>query len=211
MLFRSVLAPLALWRRRPEEKGPLGAIVGAVALYYFCVGFLLLCFVTSTARYMVDFAPTLILLACVGLLSVERVLTRKVPRRFALALAAAASALSAAVCLLLNVQLLDLLRLVNPRLYGTLAHAGDTPAAWAERRAGTIFGPVEMTLRFPAGRVGRMDPIITTGCEAASDYLFVKYPDARHVLLGFEHEGYPLRWSEPIAIDFQAEDRRAHV
>ncbi len=201
----ALLAPLALLRRPPGERGTLAAFAGSLAAFYGAVGAFLLLFVTSTARYMVDFAPVLVLLACVGLLGAER-LAPPGWRRSALRSAAVALALfSVGVSALLNVQLLDLVRQTNPAVYRGLSHAFDTPVALAERAAGTRFGPLEMKVRFPTDKTGRIEPLVATGREFETDFLFVDYIDRHRLRVGFEHTGYPIRWSSPVEVDYQSE------
>ena len=199
------LAPLALLRRPQSERGELSAFLGSIAAYFVAVGTFLLLFVTSTARYMVDFAPVMVVLACIGLLSIERLAPAGWRRRAGLTLAAVLAAGSVGVCALLNVQLLDLLRQNNPGLYRSLSHAFDTPVAAVERAKGTQFGPLEMTVHLPSDKTGKIEPLVATGWEFETDFLFVNYLDAGHIRIGFEHTGYPIRWSGPIGVDYRAD------
>ena len=205
--WAALLAPLALVRRRPDESGPLGEFLGSLAALYISLGIFLLFFVTSAARYMLDFVPALMLLACIGLLSAERLARGRRMRALVLSVAAAAGLFSVFVCSMLNFQLQDLLRQLNPPLFRSLAHALDQPAWAMERRSGTRFGPAEMTLRFPQGRSGRTEPLVSTGWDFFSDYLFVNYIDARSLRIGFTHAGHPTLWSQPLALDFGADHR----
>jgi hypothetical protein len=205
--WAALLAPLALMRRRPDESGPLGEFLGSLAALYLSVGFTLLFFVTSTARYMVDFVPALMLLACIGLLSAERLASAGWARSLVAAAAASAGLFSVFVCAMLSFQLQGLLRQLNPQLFRTLAHAFDQPAWQVEKRAGEQFGPLELTLRFPEGQTGRLEPLVTTGWEFLSDYLIVNYIDSRSLRIGFSHAGEPLFWSQPLALDYGAEHK----
>jgi hypothetical protein len=203
--WAALLAPLALVRRRPDESGPLGEFLGSLAALYLSLGLFLLFFVTSTARYMVDFVPALMLLACVGFLSAERLAHGAWIRRLVLAAAAAAGLFTVFVCAMLSFQLQDLLRQLNPPLFRALAHAFDEPAWQVEKRTGERFGPLELALRFPEGRSGMTEPLVTTGWEFFSDYLFVNYIDSRHLRFGFSHGGDAPRWSPPLVVDYGAE------
>ena len=203
--WAALLAPLALARRRPDESGPLGVFLGSLAALYVSLGIFLLFFVTSAARYMLDFVPALMLLACIGLLSAERLAAGRRIRALLLSAAAAAALYSVFVCAMLSFQLQDLLRQLNPPLFRTLAHALDQPAWRIEKRNGTKFGPAEMTLRFPEGRSGRTEPLVSTGWEFFSDYLFVNYIDGGSLRIGFAHAGHPPLWSGPLAMDYGAD------
>src|SRR5204862_3209559 len=68
----ALLAPLALLKRSAADRVRLGAWLGAVAGLFVVMTGLLLCFFGSLARYEVDFAPSLMLLAGVGVLAIER-------------------------------------------------------------------------------------------------------------------------------------------
>ncbi len=93
------------------------------------------------------------------------------------------------------------------RLYGgpleILPRAGVTEtelaAALRARR------PLELRLRFPVGRTGAREPLVTTGVTGAGDSLYVRYLDAGHVAFGFDHWGVGGTESAPVAIDFDAE------
>src|SRR5580658_6365162 len=84
----AVLAPFALLRRGRDETRALGSFLGSVAALFASLGVFLLFFVTSTARYMLDFAPALMFLACVGLLAAERAAPGVRSRRTVLGVAA---------------------------------------------------------------------------------------------------------------------------
>jgi hypothetical protein len=157
----------------------------------------------AAARYMVDFAPSLMLLACVGLLGAERAFAGW-SRAALRAIAAAAAAFSVFVGLMLNLQLHELLRQLNPELQQRIAHAFDFPVYWGERLAGARWGPIRLSLQFPKGRSGTLEPLVTTGWEYYSDYFFAYYIDDRHLKFGFDHAGHGLVWSQPLTVDYGA-------
>jgi hypothetical protein len=202
----AVLAPLACWRRPPEETRALRGVVGTLAMFYLSVGGLLILFLSATARYMVDFAPSLMLLACIGLLGIERVATGCF-RTAALAVAGVAAAGSVFVGVMANFQLHDLLRQSNPATYRRLAHLFDLPVYGLERLARTPYGPVEITLRFPPAPANPVELLMTTGWGYESDYVLVDYLDAHHLKLGFHHTNYAVDWSPPVAVDYGAVHR----
>lgn len=65
------------------------------------------------------------------------------------------------------------------------------------------IGPIRLTLRFPAIRPGRSEPLLVTGRAGSGDVLYVHYVDDRHLSLGYDHwnAGGPL--SAPIAVDYE--------
>ena len=83
-VWLALAAPLA-WRGRSEPAGGvLRWFVTAVALLSGICALTVGLFYGACARYEVDFLPTLVLLAVVGILSVERALTDRPVRRRAL-------------------------------------------------------------------------------------------------------------------------------
>jgi len=203
----ALLAPLALLRRPPEERHPLAVFLGAAAVLHVLSGGSLLFFATSAARFLVHFAPTLIFLACVGLLTVERLVTERGTRNILLAACGAVAFVSACVCSLLYFQPPDLLRQSSPRLYQSLAHAFDQPAWRAEQRAGARFGPLDIVLRFPEGRTGQVEPLVTTGWGSASDCILVNYLDNHRLRIGFAHGDDDVWWGRPLSLDYGSEHR----
>lgn len=194
------LAPLA-WRRRPEgERSLLRGFVAAAAV--FCLGVALLeaCWWAAAARYMVDFAPELMLLAAIGALALERA-ARGWAKTAARVLAGAAAAASVFTGVMLSFELHEMLRVLQPETFDRIARVFDTPVSWMERLAGTRFGPREIVLRFPSGRPGAIEPLVTTGFEYFSDHLFVHYLDERRLCFGFDHAGHGVLWSFPLELD----------
>ncbi|HVW21309.1 MAG TPA: hypothetical protein VHC86_08845 [Opitutaceae bacterium] len=195
------LAPLA-WRGRATGE-PLRAFAGCLLLLFLGVAGLLACWWVAAARYMVDFTPELMLLAAIGLLGLERS-ARGRWRPAALGAAGIAALGSVFAGAMMSFQLHTLLRQTAPATFARLARAFDTPVAWAEALAGTRYGPREITLRFPAGRTGRTEPLVTTGWEFYSDHLFVDYLDGHHVRFGFDHLSHGRIWSRSIETDYAA-------
>jgi hypothetical protein len=64
------------------------------------------------------------------------------------------------------------------------------------------FGPVHMILTLPANRLGRREPLLTTGRTGAGDLIYLSYDDERHVRVGFDHWGVGGVTSDPIALDY---------
>ncbi len=189
------------WRRPAGERSLLRAFVLAAAAFYLGVAGLEAFWWAATARYMVDFAPELMLRAAIGMLALERT-ARGRWRTAARTLAGAGAAVSVFVGVMLSFQLHELLRVLHPKTFDAIAHACDTPVYWIERLAGTRFGAREITLRFPRGRTGAAEPLVTTGWEYYSDHLFVQYLDDRHLRFGFDHTSLGLVWSSPQKVDY---------
>lgn len=85
---------------------------------------------------------------------------------------------------------------------GRILRQGRLPlAATAEAAATAVFGPVRLTVRFPAGRNQGAEPLLTTGRPQAGDVVFVRYEADGTLRLGLDHWGYGGMLGEPIAID----------
>ena len=197
----ALLAPVAAWGR-PRLARWLAAAAGVTG-----VGLLVLCsFNGASNRYMIDFLPGLVLLAAVAVLALDAQL-RGAPRVLARAAWGAALAWSALFGLLASIQHNDLLRINHPAVYAPLARLGNFPSRWLDELRGTRYGPLELTLKFPEGRTGHLEPLLVNGVDFKSDFLFVHYPDARHVIFGFEHTGYGGPLTEPVEVDYRQEHR----
>jgi hypothetical protein len=197
----ALAAPLAWVGRPASDRRALRAFVGALAVFYGAIGVLVICFaLAATARYMVDFTPSLMMLACVGMLSWERTATGRMKPAIR-ALAGAAAAFSVFVGVMLSFQLHDLFQALNPTAYRRIGHVFDLPVSWWERLSGLRYGSLELTLRFPRALPGTLEPLIATGWEYRSDCLFVRYLGDHDVQLGFAHAGDPVIWSPVLPID----------
>jgi hypothetical protein len=65
------------------------------------------------------------------------------------------------------------------------------------------YGSVEMQIRLPKHPHTRSEPLVTTGAAMAGDLVYVTYPDADHIQIGFDHWGVGGGLSPPIPIDYQ--------
>ncbi len=73
-----------------------------------------------------------------------------------------------------------------------------------QARAGVVeaTGPEHMVITLPPRRVGRHEPLLTTGRTNAGDMIFVAYEDDSHVRIGYDHWGYGGPVSDSIPIDY---------
>jgi hypothetical protein len=62
------------------------------------------------------------------------------------------------------------------------------------------FGPVAATVTFPLDRVGRSEPLITTGVPGAGNFIFVRYLAPDSIQFGYDHWGVSGAIGEPIQI-----------
>ena len=171
-----------------------GALMAALATMA-----VVFCFGGTCGRYMVDFTPTLMLLAGIG----------------ALALSARARGLlgglvgggvgglavwSAGFGLLASFQHNGLLKVEYPAVYRDLAHVFNRAGHVWDRWTGTNYGPVELDVVFPKGVVGRVEPLVVTGRTFRSDYVFVHYLGDDLVRFGYEHTGAGGSVGEPCKV-----------
>ena len=82
-------------------------------------------------------------------------------------------------------------------------HMGALPAV---QRSGN-FGAVEMTVELPLGAVGTQEPLVVTGVTGAGDMVYIRYVDATHVSLGFDHWGIGGSVGDPVEVDYGANHR----
>ena len=68
--------------------------------------------------------------------------------------------------------------------------------------AGQTWGMASLVVSFPLNKVGRHEPLLTSGITGAGDFIFVVYEDANHIRIGFDHWNGGGTVSDPIEIDY---------
>lgn len=63
-------------------------------------------------------------------------------------------------------------------------------------------GPISLKILLPSNKLSASEPLVTTGEEPQADFLYLKYEDANHVRIGFDHWGSGGPLSAPIALDY---------
>ncbi len=200
----ALAAPLALWRRTPQERARLGAWLGAAGVLFVSAAGIVLCFFSSVARYMLEFTPTLVLIGCVGVLAVERSVIEagrtgwRLPVRLAWG---GALVFSCAFAVLFSLQVNGLLAERNPAGARAVARMlNRIPAVW-QRLAGARHGAWEMDLRFPAAPAGSTETVLTIGDAPHVDRLWVRYLEGNRVQLGYRRPASPDIVSRPVTVD----------
>jgi hypothetical protein len=91
----------------------------------------------------------------------------------------------------------------GPEFTGEILQAGRA-ADSALSRVGMNggYGRVEMSVRFPSGVVGTQEPLAVTGVSRAGDFVYVRYVDAGHVAVGFDHWGIGGLMGNPVEVDY---------
>jgi hypothetical protein len=206
----AVLTPLALWRRPALERGTLGAWLGSVALLFVLVSGFLVFFFSALARYQMDFAPALMLLAGIGMLGLERWL--QVAGIASLSLLARIGWISVAVFsvvfgILVSLGFDGLLREHNPQLEQRFARTLNRIPAAFERLLGIRHGPLELTVRFPKAVHSGRETLLTVGETGRLDRVFVQYTSDGGVQLGVTLAGKPEQLSRPLMLAMDSPHR----
>jgi hypothetical protein len=200
-------AALALAAALPGvRRRTLGPFALAVAIASFAVACVLFSFQFATNRYMVDFLPGFMILAVIGFWGLRE--------QFG---GLAGRIVNAGCWLLLTWSVLfnlfasfahnELLRVNEPAVFRRLEHAFNYPRFVFDRVAGRTYGPLEVTVRFPTGRKGQLEPLVITGLEFLSDYVYLFYASNDRVVIGFEHAGYGGPVTDPIPVDYSRPHR----
>jgi hypothetical protein len=194
----ALFAPLACKGRPGLGRFVLGAALASIAVACFVFSFEF-----ASNRYMVDFLPGLMLVAVVGswgLWSSGVVLSRR--------MAGAACAVLLAWTTLFNVFAAfghnNLLRIGDPASYQPLAHAFGYPRKFLDSVRGRKYGPIELTVRLPKFEKAHLEPLVITGSEFLSDYLYLFYLPDNRLMIGFEHTNFGGPETKPFICDYAA-------
>ncbi|MBL9189278.1 MAG: hypothetical protein JNK23_17480 [Opitutaceae bacterium] len=199
LAWLAFLAPLALWRRNPEERGPLGTWLAAVALLFGTVGLVMVSFFSSLSRYQVDFMPAFMVLAVVGLLALERWLPARA-RMLAGAAAGLAAAFGVVFGVLFSLQFDGLLREHSPAIERRVALLLNHVPALIERGLGVKHGPIELTLKWAAHPPAGDETLVTIGRAPREDRLVARHSGDGRVRLGFIPADAAERFSEHLVL-----------
>ena len=203
----ALAAPLAGWRRDAAERGPLVAWLLTAGVLFAGMAGTLLMFFGSLARYQSDFTPTLMLLAGVGVLGLERWL-RGQPRgswRFVARLGWGGAALfSALFAVLFSLQLNSFLQEKNPGYRRVVAQRLNQVPATVERWLGREYGPLELDVWFARSPAGTRHLLVVAGKEPQADRLFVRYEEGERVRFELQ-SSFGITFLSPlVALDFSA-------
>ncbi len=185
--FGLFLLPFLCMRRlRPnpaDTRQPTFAVLAAAALLTFAP---LAFFFGACVRYLADFTPAFMLLACLGLLAVEAHLRH--PAALA-ALRSAALLLATFTCVVPALALADSYQALigtPPPHYAAIARLANAPVRWLDRQRWPDYRPWDLALTFPADRSPRREPLLVVAkASAPSAIFFVEYLDATTVRFGY--------------------------
>ncbi len=199
----AVLAPL-IWTRWHRVDRRLGAWLLVFGLYFAALLPLVLCFNSATNRYMVDFLPTLLLVAMLGLLMLDcRSETWSRVMRIGTKTCLAGLVLYTAFFNVMEAfRFFDYLKTKRPETYEWLSREFNRPSGWWEAANHQPYGLIELTLRLAPDRIGTTEPLLVTGAPEASDYVYVRYLDGTHIQVGSSHGRGASIVSQPIVVDY---------
>ncbi len=187
--------------RRGGDRPGLRGFCRCAWLIALGTGFAVSAFGGAINRYMVDFAPTLIVLACVGLLRwAEPGAWARGARAALLGAAGILLTYSVLFNVLASARHNELFRADHPDIYRRVAHRWNYLSAVLDRWRGAEYGPVEMTVVFPTDKVGQVEPLLATGRSFLGDYLFVHYSAPESVEFGLSHTSRAGLLSETVHV-----------
>ena len=194
------------FRRDRDASSALRPVAGVLALL-FSLNLGTLLFLPSgndqavhssaNARYVFDFLPSLVLLGCLGVISLAHRLADKIrSRRLFLG----------GVVLLTMLSLLSSLSLDFQRLpleaYRPLAQTLNWPTHVFKRWLGATYGPISMEVVFPAGKLHNYVPLVATGTGTGGNLLYVFYDSPETVRFGLVGTDIKGPLSAPIPVSY---------
>jgi hypothetical protein len=188
------------------NRPKLGAFALCAAVSSFAVACVIFMFQFATNRYMVDFLPGFIVLSVIGFWGLREHFSGPARR-----IATGGCWMLLAWSVLFNVFASlghnELLRVNYPAVFQRLEHAFNYPRYAFDKLTGRTYGPLELTVRFPADKKGKLEPLVITGSEFLSDYLYVYYVSSDKIVIGFEHAGYGGPVTDAIPVDYSRPHR----
>lgn len=163
----------------------------------------LLCYYAGAVRYMVDFTPSLLLGAALGLLFLESWLLRR--RAAAARLIGRAAwlgllAVSVLVGVMFSLGVRATFRAVDPVGHARVARFFERLSFWNPRLVGQD-GPVELTLQLEKNGDGAAHPLLACGAGQESEEIFLRWSGDTHVVLGYRRGlNAAPELSDPIAV-----------
>jgi hypothetical protein len=191
----AVLLARRSWRERAPEAGILAAAAAPIAVTSGC--FVLL-FAGACNRYQVDFAPSLAVLAALGLLVAGSLLNGAALWKAAVrALMGAVLAWTVACSVFISIEHNGILRVQNPSTWQALCYVGDYAAHLYDRWIGAHLGPMQLRLVFPDRQSGA-EVLFAGGDAGHVDTLSLHYEGHGVARLSLDHEGFGGPTSEPF-------------
>jgi hypothetical protein len=184
----------------------LGALALGAAVASAAVAAVVFSFEFASNRYMVDFLPGLIVVAIIGSWWVW-----SIRGGAARVLARTACTVVLAWSVLFNLFASfghnELLRANDPETFHRLAHAFGYPRFLFDKLIGRKYGPIEITVKLPKFEKAHLEPLVITGSEFLSDFLYAFYLPENKVIIAFEHTSHGGPVTKPINCDYSKPHR----
>ena len=192
-----LLAPFAILSG-PKPLRPLVMLIVAGGL-----GNLLLlgAFGGGAYRYPVDFMAALALSAATGLLAIASSSSRT-SRSLGLGLGGGILAWSAAAGLCQLVSFYDLFARNHPVAFKRVAAPFNALVYYRQNLRKDGPRALRLTVKFPTGRAGQVEPLVVLGPQSQQDFLYVYYPAPGKAQFGFEAIGRGGPVSREVSLDF---------
>jgi hypothetical protein len=165
------------------------SILGILAMYFFAI-----------MRFELDFAPMLAALAAIGLLAAEERWQKEILRRWAfrtlwgVLLVATFAMTFLAACSHLPARSSPTLSRIEYLTNAIALHIGWSRDTFVER--------IELELMLPTTiSPEREEVILATGRTSYNNVIYLRRPDADHVVVGFHHGGRQRKESAPVKLD----------
>ncbi len=173
-------------------------IVSAANLFYLLgLGF-------GTYRSPTDYLGVLSFVAAIGICNIPKISSRFI-RRVAACLLVPILLWSSIACICQAASIArttNLFDVKRPDDYSLLSSPFNSMAFRIESLAKSGPRAVRLTMMFPKGKVGRVEPIVVTGDAGLQDFIYVYYETPDAIEVGFESTGYGGPVSGPQKIDF---------
>lgn len=169
-----------------RPRGGLNPFCLALAAATLATSATVMAFAGIANRYMVDFVPGFVVLACVGVLALA---ASGRARPLVCGAALLLFAYSATFNVLYSIRHNELLRNEHPALYRSMAHAWNRIPYAFERWRGRGYGDVRLSLVFPKAAAGSNEVLVCTGNSYRADFLVVHYEASNLVRFGLIHTG----------------------
>ena len=174
--------------------------LGAFAANLLTVG-LVFCFGGTTGRYQVDFTPTFVLLAAIGVAWLYQRSTRRVCKFAIVGAATLLAVWSALFNVLISMQHNRLLQQEHPEIYQRVARRFNFVSHWFNRTDERVFGPIRLQMTFPPQLTQNVETIVATGHEFLSDFVYIQELGNNQIRFGFLHTSRGGFQGKPVTIE----------
>lgn len=165
----------------------------------------MLVFHAGIVRYMIDFTPSLMMCAAIGLLVVDgwvvncrSFIVKNITKIFC----GGILLISIIMVVMFSLELHGTFRAVNPYRHARVALFFEKLSFWNKQLPGRVTGPLEISICPMETKPGRTEPLLATGFGNSSESVFLRWTDGDSMVVGYQHGlGRGARkLSEPISV-----------